>query len=122
MLTCYYMLHKLARHLMIKLRSFMRPMNKIKKLPESTKIEKKKNRIQRRKTILPHHWTFVLSATLGLRKSGMILNLCLRIRSHKGNISISIPLGKIVKNYTISIFTLVFKLLLYLISIIASLF
>lgn len=121
MLTCHNMLKKIARHLIINFRSFMRLRNKIKKLLESTKIGKK-NRLQQRKTILPHHWAFVLSANLGLRKSGMILNLCLRIRRQKDIISISIPLGKIVKNYSISIFTLVFKLLLYIISIIASLF
>ena len=103
------------------MRSYVKFMNKAKKLPESTKIVKK-NTFRWTKTILLYYWVFALSATIGLRKFGIILKVCLRIRRQKGILSITIPLAKIVKNYSISIFVLVCKLLLYLISIIASLF
>jgi hypothetical protein len=115
------MLIKIILHLKLKMRSYVRFINKSKELPQYTKIVKK-NTFRWTKTILLYYWVFALSATFGLRKFDIILKVCLRIRRQKGITSITIPLAKIVKNYSISIFELVCKLLLYLISIIASLF
>jgi hypothetical protein len=115
------MLNKIARYIKLKWKSYIQSIYTAKKLPASTKIVKK-NTIRRTKTILPYNWIFALSAILCQSKLGIIVNVSIRIRGHKGVISITIPLRETIKNYSISVLALICKLLLYLISVIAGLF